>query len=79
TGLVAPGGLVILQGLLSLLSLVLLTVASVGSPLYRGALALLTVVSGAGLWMLLVPDVPAGWVAGLGGLVAAFLAALRKS
>ncbi|WP_147448856.1 hypothetical protein [Corallococcus terminator] len=79
TGLVEPGGLLILQGLLSLLSLALLTVASVGSPLYRGALALLTVVSGVGLWMLLVPDVPAGWVAGLGGLVAAFLAALRKS
>lgn len=78
-GLVPPGGLLILQGLLSLVSLALLTVASVGTPLYRGALALLTVVSGLGLGMVLVPDVPAGWVAGLGGLVAAFLAALRKS
>ncbi|MCY1031141.1 hypothetical protein OV207_06705 [Corallococcus sp. BB11-1] len=79
TGLVPPGGLLILQGLLTLVCLTLLTVASVGSALYRGALALLTVVSGLGLGMLLVPDVPAGWAAGLGGLVAAFLAALRKS
>ncbi|NOJ93811.1 hypothetical protein HMI51_12840 [Corallococcus coralloides] len=79
TGVVVPGGLLILQGLLTLLSLTLLTVASVGSPLYRGALALLTVVSGVGLGMVLVPEVPAGWAAGLGGLVAAFLAALRKS
>jgi hypothetical protein len=78
-GLVAPGGLLILQGLLTLLSLAVLTVASVDTPLYRGALALLTVVSGLGLGAVLVPDLPAGWAAGLGGLVAAFLAALRKS
>ncbi|RKH44127.1 hypothetical protein [Corallococcus sicarius] len=78
-GLVRLEGLLILQGLLSLLALTLLTVAPVGSVLYRGALALLTVVSGVGLGMLLVPDASAGWAAGLGGLVAAFLAALRKS
>jgi hypothetical protein len=79
SGLVAPGGLLILQGLVTLLSLAVLTVATVDTPLYRGALALLTVVSGVGLGALLVPDLPAGWAAGLGGLVAAFLAALRKS
>ena len=78
-GMVRLDGLLILQGLLSLLALTLLTVARVGSLLYRGALALLTVVSGVGLGMLLVTDISAGWAAGLGGLVAAFLAALRKS
>jgi hypothetical protein len=74
-----PESLVTVQVGLSLLASVALWVASPGSPVYRVGLGLLAALSGFALVLSLAPGIPAGLWAGLAGLVAAFLAALRKS
>jgi len=74
-----PDGLVTVQVGLSLLAAVALWLAPPGTPVYRVGLGLLAAFSGFALVLSLVPGLPAGLWAGLAGLVAAFLAALRKS
>jgi hypothetical protein len=74
-----PDGLVTVQVGLSLLTAVALWLAPPGTAVYRVGLGLLAAVSGFALVLSLVPGLPAGLWAGLAGLVAAFLAALRKS
>ncbi|MBZ4414896.1 hypothetical protein [Myxococcus sp. RHSTA-1-4] len=80
--LTRPGGpdsLVTTQVGLAVLALMALWLAPPRSPVYRLGLALLALVSALALGLPLVVDTPAGMWAGVAGLVAVFLAALRES
>ncbi|NMO19488.1 hypothetical protein [Pyxidicoccus fallax] len=80
--LTRPGGpdsLVTTQVGLAVLALMALWLAPPRSPVYRLGLGLLALVSVLAVGLPLVADTPAGMWAGLAGLVAVFLAALRES
>ena len=77
-----PGGpesLVTTQVGLAVLAMMALWLAPPRSPVYRLGLGLLALVSCLGLMLPLLAGLPGGMWAGLAGLVAAFLAALRES